>query len=234
MSRRLRPHYRPATVGYRASRCQARSPRQAGLTGLHFRSVLRFASGFHPTRPRGEGLGCHMPTLTPCSCLRLMVASNRPHKGLAPPIIHPCPTHLRSGYALAPQAAKPGSCFLPLGHSFLVLQSTKRVSNETLGRETMVMPASCLGGIPALAAEYSDIPLIAVTENQTVLQVTNERMQMRNVIEVDSYLEAAGTVLALREGISLQSLRRPLHCSQRIDLPNITLRTVVSGERLVA
>jgi transposase InsO family protein len=33
MSRRLRPHYRPATVGYRASRCQARSPRQAGLAG---------------------------------------------------------------------------------------------------------------------------------------------------------------------------------------------------------
>ena len=26
---------------------------QAGLTGLHLRSVLQFASGFLPTRPRG-------------------------------------------------------------------------------------------------------------------------------------------------------------------------------------
>ena len=32
-------------------------PGQAGLTGLHLRSVLRFASGFHPTRPRGKGRG---------------------------------------------------------------------------------------------------------------------------------------------------------------------------------
>ena len=96
-SRRRRPHYRPAAVGYRALRWKARSPRQTGLTGVHLRSVLRFASGFHPTRPRGKDLGCAMPASTSCSCLRLLVASNGPHKGLSPSIIHPCPTHLRSG-----------------------------------------------------------------------------------------------------------------------------------------
>lgn len=74
----------------------------------------------------------------------------------------------------------------------------------------VVVPASCLGGIPALAAEYADIPLIAVRENATVLDVTNERMRMVNVVEVGSYLEAAGVLLALRGGISLESLRRPL------------------------
>ena len=93
-SRRRRPHYRPATVGYRASRWKARLPRQTGLTGVHLRSVLRFASGFHPTRPHGKGLGCAMPASVSCSCLRLLVASNRPHKGLSPSVIHPCPTHL--------------------------------------------------------------------------------------------------------------------------------------------
>lgn len=74
----------------------------------------------------------------------------------------------------------------------------------------IVVPASCLGGIPALAGEYSGIPVIAVRENTTVLNVTNDRMHMRNVIEVDSYLEAAGVLLALRKGISLESLRRPI------------------------
>jgi hypothetical protein len=82
----------------------------------------------------------------------------------------------------------------------------------------IIAPASCLGGIPALAAEFSNIPLIAVRENRTVLNVSNEKMEMSNVIEVGSYLEAAGVVLALREGISLESLRRPLSRPHRIDL----------------
>lgn len=83
----------------------------------------------------------------------------------------------------------------------------------------VVMPASCLGGIPALAAEYSDIPLIAVEENGTLLSVTNEGMRMRNVIHVKSYLEAAGVILALERGLSLESLRRPIACSTRLEIP---------------
>lgn len=83
----------------------------------------------------------------------------------------------------------------------------------------VVTPASCLGGIPALAAEFSNIPLIAVRENTTILDITNGKMRMRNVIEVNSYLEAAGVILALREGISLDSLRRPLHGPRQIRLP---------------
>lgn len=84
----------------------------------------------------------------------------------------------------------------------------------------IIVPASCLGGIPALAAEFSGIPLIAVKENKTILHLDNEKMRMQNVIEVNSYLEAAGILLALRSGISLESVRRPLHCARRIDLPN--------------
>ena len=83
----------------------------------------------------------------------------------------------------------------------------------------IVAPASCLGGIPALAAEFSDIPLIAVRENTTVLRMSNRVMNMANVIEVQTYLEAAGVLLALRNGIALESLRRPLHGARRIDPP---------------
>jgi hypothetical protein len=82
----------------------------------------------------------------------------------------------------------------------------------------IVSPADCLGGIPALASEYSGIPLIAVKENKTVLSVTNEKMRMPNVIEVNTYLEAAGVVLALREGISLESLRRPILTSKILEM----------------
>jgi hypothetical protein len=83
----------------------------------------------------------------------------------------------------------------------------------------IVAPASCLGGIPALAAEFHDVPLIAVRENTTILDVTNAKMAMRNVIEVESYLEATGVLLALREGISLESVRRPLGDAVRICAP---------------
>jgi len=62
--------------------------------------VLRFASGFHPTRPHGKDRGCQKPTSASCSCLRLMVTSNGFHKGLAPSVIHPCLTHLGSSASL--------------------------------------------------------------------------------------------------------------------------------------
>jgi hypothetical protein len=80
----------------------------------------------------------------------------------------------------------------------------------------VVMPASCLGGIPALASEFHGIPLIAVRENATVLNVTNAKLAMANVIEVETYLEAAGVLLALKQGISVESLRRPLRGVQRV------------------
>ncbi len=81
----------------------------------------------------------------------------------------------------------------------------------------VVTPASCLGGIPALAAEFSGIPLIAVEENRTLLSVTNDRMRMKNVIAVNSYLEAAGVILALKQGLSLESLRRHIGCATRLE-----------------
>ena len=61
----------------------------------------------------------------------------------------------------------------------------------------------------ALAAEYSDIPLVAVDENKTILGITNRKMRMANVIEVGSYLEAAGVILALRRRNFLGKLAAP-------------------------
>lgn len=74
----------------------------------------------------------------------------------------------------------------------------------------VVAPATALGGLPVLAAVSNGIPVIAVRENRTILQVTAEALGLAGVIEVGNYLEAAGVVASLRAGIALQSLRRPL------------------------
>ena len=74
----------------------------------------------------------------------------------------------------------------------------------------LVTPASCLGGIPAFYARRAGIPILAVRGNETILGVTAEALGMSGVVEVANYAEAAGLVLGLRRGISLESLRRPL------------------------
>lgn len=75
---------------------------------------------------------------------------------------------------------------------------------------TVIMPADCLGGIPAMACQKYQIPLIAVKENKTILDVTAEKLNFKNVILAENYFEAIGIVAALKAEIALESLRRPL------------------------
>jgi hypothetical protein len=74
----------------------------------------------------------------------------------------------------------------------------------------LVSPAESLGGIPAIYANRHGIPIVAVRENRTILGVPGHKLGFNNVIEVDNYVEAAGVLLALRKGIHLESVRRPL------------------------
>jgi hypothetical protein len=80
-------------IGRRIAK-QARSPRPAGLIGLHLRSMLRQASDYQPTRPHGKGLGCANPASSSRGWLRLIVTSNGFHRGLSRPVIHPRPPHV--------------------------------------------------------------------------------------------------------------------------------------------
>ena len=61
-------------------------------------------------------------------------------------------------------------------------------------------------GRPHLACLKSEIPIIAVEENRTVLK---DKMP-RDVIIVKNYLEAVGIICAKKAGITIQSLKRPL------------------------
>lgn len=77
----------------------------------------------------------------------------------------------------------------------------------------VVVPAGALGGEAVLAAQARGVPLIVVTSNSSVLSVDAEALGFgveAPVLTVDSYAEAAGLVLALREGISPAALQRPL------------------------
>jgi len=99
MSRRSRLHYPLATIGYRASRIRARSPRPAGLPGdsLSFGAAVRYELPSHTTsrQNRHPDFGRNDDS---CNCFSLMVTSDRSHKGLSPSITAPCPAHSgRSG-----------------------------------------------------------------------------------------------------------------------------------------
>jgi len=154
--------------------------------------------------------------------------------------------HLKRGVGRDPRAAAE---FISTPHYVSVLKGLARAPRPVPLRSltgapaqvltvnnvgAVVLPASCLGGIPALAAQFSDIPLIAVTENRTILDVTNAKMQMANVIPVASYLEAAGVVLALRNGISLESLRRPIAAARRLELPAVATEPRLDAEIVLA
>jgi len=72
----------------------------------------------------------------------------------------------------------------------------------------VIAPAAALGGAAVLACAERGIPVIAV-DNPCLLNVTAEALGLE-VIPAVSYSEAAGLVLALREGIAPAALRRPL------------------------
>lgn len=69
--------------------------------------------------------------------------------------------------------------------------------------DVMVSPYGCWGR-PHYACVEAGIPIIAVKENTCV---SNKSMQ---AIEVENYLEAAGLLMAMKAGISRESIRRPL------------------------
>jgi hypothetical protein len=80
---------------------------------------------------------------------------------------------------------------------------------EAASLGAVVAPGGALGGEAVLACAARGVPLIAVAGNPCLLQVNGEALGLE-VISASSYAEAAGLVLALREGLEPAMLRRPL------------------------
>lgn len=76
----------------------------------------------------------------------------------------------------------------------------------------LIVPAGAEGGIPMLVAAERGIPVIAVRENKTVLNVRLAELGWSggHLYTAENYWEAAGIVSALKQGIDPHLLRRPL------------------------
>ncbi len=75
----------------------------------------------------------------------------------------------------------------------------------------LVIPDGCVG-LPTLAAMQQGIPVIAVRQNKNQMQNNLAELPFRpgGLITVDNYLEAAGVIAAMKAGVSLESIQRPL------------------------
>ena len=79
-----------------------------------------------------------------------------------------------------------------------------------------VVPEGALGGEAVLACVERGIPVISVA-NPSLLTLTSEVLGLSSgVLQASSYSEAAGLLVALREGISPAALGRPLPPLQEI------------------
>jgi hypothetical protein len=85
----------------------------------------------------------------------------------------------------------------------------------------LIIPDGCVG-LPTLAAMEQGIPVIAVRENKNRMQncLEDYPFQPGKLFIVDNYLEAVGVMNALKAGVSVESIRRPLadtHCVHSSD-----------------
>ncbi len=76
----------------------------------------------------------------------------------------------------------------------------------------LVVPATACGNVPVWVAAEQGIPVIAVAENATVLDIDFENMSLSapHLCTVANYWEAAGLLMAMKQGVRPELLRRPL------------------------
>ena len=127
---------------------------------------------------------------------------------------------------LDPRAASEeiGFTFLPsvligLSNAPDLIELTDKNENITLHPsyiESIVVPSGALGGEGVLACIERGLNVISV-KNKNILNLDNYNLNYPKLIEVDSYFEAAGLILALRQGINLKSIKRPLNKVQELN-----------------
>jgi hypothetical protein len=101
---------------------------------------------------------------------------------------------------------------VPLQPSSSPLAASAALPAETIHPArigAVVAPAGAMGGEAVLRCAERGLPVIAVQANTCVLEITGAALGIA-VLPAASYAEAAGLVLALREGIAPQALVRPL------------------------
>lgn len=85
--------------------------------------------------------------------------------------------------------------------------------------DAVVVPATACGSSALLSLSHTGVQIIAVKENHTQMQVPPEVLGIK-AIQVNSYLEALGVLVAHKTGINPTALSpfiSPLHCLSTID-----------------
>jgi hypothetical protein len=79
----------------------------------------------------------------------------------------------------------------------------------------LVIPEGCVG-LPVLAALEQGITVIAVRENKNLMRNDTAALPWApgQYIVVENYLEAAGMLTALKAGVAIESVRRPLQVAK--------------------
>ncbi|EDX87671.1 hypothetical protein S7335_5381 [Synechococcus sp. PCC 7335] len=72
--------------------------------------------------------------------------------------------------------------------------------------DTVIVPATALGGSAVMSLAQSAAQVIVVGENKTTMSVRAEDLGIR-AIAVDTHLEAVGAIAAYKAGVSLMALR---------------------------
>jgi hypothetical protein len=82
----------------------------------------------------------------------------------------------------------------------------------------LVIPYGCVG-VPTLAALEQGIPVIAVKENKNRMQNVLEELPFApgKLFVVENYLEAVGVMQAIKAGVALEAVRRPLSYTKIAD-----------------
>lgn len=92
------------------------------------------------------------------------------------------------------------------------------LSSDLIAEEVdaVVMPADAAGGSAILSLSQLSVPIIAVDDNHTTMEVPPESLGIK-AIRVQSYLEALGVLVAQRSGINPDALRRPVSSLSRLN-----------------
>ncbi|MCT0212309.1 MULTISPECIES: DUF3326 domain-containing protein [unclassified Synechococcus] len=146
------------------------------------------------------GLPCaHAPALAP-----LPPEPELDPRAAAEELAHTFLACVLVGLSRAPNLIRLGSAFAAAAAP---VDSADLLHPSRIG--AVVAPAGALGGEAVLSCAERGIPLIVVEGNPSLLSVTAEALGLE-ALAVASYAEAAGLVLALREGLAPESLSRPL------------------------
>jgi hypothetical protein len=94
-----------------------------------------------------------------------------------------------------------------------ITQSTAPSGLGVSDISALVVPADALGSLPVLSAIKHQIPVLAVQNNETVMQCSPESLGIHDKVTLcNTYMEALGYLVALKQGITLPQhfMRVPL------------------------